>query len=325
MESLISATTDATTTSGGIKQTLSDLQLFSLSLSDVLSALVLLGICLVVVKLLLRIVDRSFDRLRIDRSLRAFVRSGVRLLLYFVVVLIVADSLGIPVTSLIAMLSVVGLALSLAVQGALANLAGGVLLLTTKPFAVGDYVEAGGVGGTVGEIGLFYTQLVTPDNKVIYVPNGEISGGKIQNYNAKPTRRVELTVSASYDDATQTVKQAIFAAIATESRILSDPAPFVNILSYGDSAISYLVRVWTSSADCWDVQFTLTEAIRAAFEQHGVTMTYNHLNVHLAHADRDGGQGQVEQERASEKEGGKNKTPAFIGTQNGDGQRASGS
>ena len=261
-----------------------------------LGALGLLVLCLLAIKVLLRIVERSFDKLHIDHSLRAFVRSGVKLLLYFVTLLIVADSLGIPVTSLIAMLSVVGLAVSLAVQGALTNLAGGVLLLTTKPFAVGDYVEAGGVGGTVGEIGLFYTQLITPDNKVIYTPNGEISSGKIQNYNANPTRRVELTVSASYDDPTALVKKAIFSAIEEDARILKEPAPFVSITAYGDSAISYIVRVWTSSANCWDVQFSLTESIRDAFERHGVTMTYNHLNVHLI--EKEGaGEGRRETER----------------------------
>ncbi len=286
------ADTSATVQSG-MAGLLADFQLFSLSLSDVLGALGLLVLCLLAIKVLLRIVERSFDKLHIDYSLRAFVRSGVKLLLYFVALLIVADSLGIPVTSLIAMLSVIGLAVSLAVQGALTNLAGGVLLLTTKPFAVGDYVEAGGVGGTVGEIGLFYTQLITPDNKVIYTPNGEISSGKIQNYNANPTRRVELTVSASYDDPTSLVKKAIFSAIEADPRILKEPAPFVNILSYGDSAISYIVRVWTSSANCWDVQFSLTEAIRDAFESHGVTMTYNHLNVHLV---EHGGPGQAEKE-----------------------------
>ena len=196
----LAASADAaagTADQGTLAGLFTDFHLFSISLSDVLGALGLLVLCLLAIKVLLRIVERSFDRLHVDHSLRAFVRSGIKLLLYFVTLLIVADSLGIPVTSLIAMLSVVGLAVSLAVQGALTNLAGGVLLLTTKPFAVGDYVEAGGVGGTVGEIGLFYTQLITPDNKVIYTPNGEISSGKIQNYNANPTRRVELTVSAT--------------------------------------------------------------------------------------------------------------------------------
>lgn len=295
----LAASADAaagTADQGTLAGLFTDFHLFSISLSDVLGALGLLVLCLLAIKVLLRIVERSFDKLHIDHSLRAFVRSGVKLLLYFVALLIVADSLGIPVTSLIAMLSVVGLAVSLAVQGALTNLAGGVLLLTTKPFAVGDYVEAGGVGGTVGEIGLFYTQLITPDNKVIYTPNGEISSGKIQNYNANPTRRVELTVSASYDDPTALVKKAIFSAIEEDARILKEPAPFVSITAYGDSAISYIVRVWTSSANCWDVQFSLTEAIRDAFERHGVTMTYNHLNVHLI--EKEGaGEGRRETER----------------------------
>ncbi|MBQ2697158.1 MAG: mechanosensitive ion channel family protein [Clostridia bacterium] len=254
---------------------------FGALLSSLWRTVVILALCLIGVKMMLKLFDRGFEKLKIDQILRTISRNIFKFLLYFLTLLIVADSLGISVTSLIAAFSVVGLAASLAVQGSLTNVASGVVLLLTQPFSKGDFVEAGGVSGTVEDVGLIYTLLVTGDNKVIHVPNSEISATKITNYSVKANRRVDIAISASYDDATEKVKNSIRSAITSVDGILDDPAPFINISSYGDSAINYIVRVWCSGDDYWNVNFALTEAIRVAFERDGVEMTYNHLNVHI--------------------------------------------
>lgn len=168
------------------------MKIFSFTLGELIRVLCLWLLCIVVGRVILRIIDRGFSRLKVDPNLQAFLHSAIKLIIWFVIAVIVADSLGIPVTSLVALLSVVGIALSLAVQGLLGNLCGGVLLLTARPFKVGDFVEAGGESGTVVEVGLIYTKLRTVDNKIVFIPNSDISGSKIQNFTRLPLRRVDL-------------------------------------------------------------------------------------------------------------------------------------
>ena len=192
-----------------------------------------------------------------------------------------AGSLGIDVTSIIALLSVAGLAVSLALQNTLSNLAGGITLLASKPFTVGDYVEIGSVSGTVSLVGLAYTTLVTVENKEIYIPNSQLSSATIINYTRLGRRRMEITVSASYDAPTEAVKAALSEAVAQFPQILPDPAPEIRLSGYGASGIDYLLRAWTSSGDYWDVYYRLLEAIRPAFARHGVEMPYSQLDVHL--------------------------------------------
>ena len=251
-----------------------------------LSALVILVVCLVMVKLLLRAVDKLLVRSGVDRSLHSFLKAAIKAVLLFLTVLIVAGSLGISVTSLIAVLSVAGLAVSLAVQNSLANVAGGIQLLTSKPFQAGDYVEAGGVAGTVNNVGIFYTKINTPDNKLIQIPNSQIASEQIINYTTEPQRRVDLTVTASYDAPLETVKKAIGEVVAAHPLALETPEPFVRVSNYGDSAIEYTIRVWCATADYWTVYFDLKEQIKAAFDKTGVEMTYPHLNVHMVSGEK---------------------------------------
>lgn len=184
-------------------------------------------------------------------------------------------------TSLVALLSVLGLAVSLAVQGTLSNLAGGIMLLTARPFAAGNFVEAGGVSGVVREVGLVYTKLVTMDNKVVYVPNGDISAKTIINYTAEKKRRVELTFSASYDAPIEKVKQAVGRAMEEHSLVLQNEEKMIRVSSYGDSAIEYLMRCWCATGDYWTVYFDLNEAIKAELDKNGLEMSYPHVNVHM--------------------------------------------
>lgn len=266
---------------------LSEIKLGDVSLSSLLSALIVYVICYLAIKLLCRAFENILERSKhIDASLKSFFRSAIKAVLWVIAVIIIAGTLGIPVTSLVAVLSVAGVALSLALQGLLANLFSGITLLATHPFKVGDYVEVGGQSGTVESIGLFYTGLATPDNRVVYAPNGNVTSSQIINYSAEETRRVIISVTASYDCATEAVRRAALDAAALDGRILPDPAPFVAIASYGSSAIEYTVRVWCKTADYWDVYFALNENLRTCFEKNGVEMCYDHLNVHLVKEEK---------------------------------------
>lgn len=246
-----------------------------------LPALLVLLICLVGVKVLMGLFTRALAKSKVDKTLHTFLRSAVHILLYLLTALIVADQLGIPVTSLIAALSVAGLAISLAVQGALSNIAGGIMILLTKPFVAGDYVEAGSVSGTVDEIGLSYTKFLTPDNKTVFAPNSDVAAAKIINYTNAAQRRLEIKVNASYDSPTESVKKALFAAAARHEEICAEPPVFTGISDYKDSSIEYVLRAWVPTADYWTVYFALMEEIREEFEKGAVQMSYPHMNVHL--------------------------------------------
>ena len=253
----------------------------SMDLKRILTILILLGACMVLMKVLLRLLDRSFRRLEVEKSLHTFVRAALRVVLWLITLCVVLGYMGIEMTSIIAVLSVLGLALSLAIQGALSNLAGGIQLLVSKPFKADDYIEAGAVSGTVVAVGLVYTQLRTIDNKIISIPNGTIAGQTITNYNTQEQRRVELKFGVSYDDSPEKVIACIRSVIAAHPKALSDPEPFVRLTAYLDSSVEYTLRVWALTADYWDLYFDLLEQIGAAFVQEGIDITYNHLNVHV--------------------------------------------
>lgn len=252
-----------------------------LSLNTVLRVAILLLVGLIAIRILMKVVDRLLERSKSLVSLRVYIRSVVKVGLWFLLGLMVAGSLGIDVTSIIALLSVAGLAVSLALQNTLSNVAGGIMLLVAKPFQVGDYVEADGVGGTVTAVDLSYTTFATPDNKEVFVPNSQLSAAKITNYTALGKRRVDLNFTASYDAPTQTVKGAIMEVVDAIPQIIRDPEPVVWLTEYQASSIQYVVRVWTSSEDYWSVYFAIQEGVRESFARRGVEMTYDHLNVHI--------------------------------------------
>lgn len=252
-----------------------------LSLNTVLRVAVLLLVGLIAIRILMKVVDRLLERSKSLAPLRVYIRSVVKVGLWCLLGLMVAGSLDIDVTSIIALLSVAGLAVSLALQNTLSNVAGGIMLLVAKPFQVGDYVEADGVGGTVTAVDLSYTTFATPDNKEIFVPNSQLSAAKITNYTALGKRRVDLSFTTSYDAPTQTVKSAILEVVDALPQVLRDPAPVVWLTEYQSSSIQYVMRAWTASADYWDVYFAVQEGVRESFARHGVEMTYDHLNVHI--------------------------------------------
>ncbi len=254
----------------------------TMALPTVGKAVLSFVICLIALNLVMKVVDKLLGKAtKIDGTLKGFIRSAVRILLWILLVIIVAGALGIPTTSLVALISIAGLALSLSVQNILSNLFSGLTLLITKPFKAGDYVEVAGKAGVIKTVSLFYTQMNTLDNVAISIPNGDITGSTVNNYSKEPLRRVDMNFCASYDCSTEDVKAAIMEAISRDDKILKDPAPFVRLNEYKDSVVDYVVRVWCKGADYWDVHFNLNENVRECFEEKGVKMSYSHVNVHI--------------------------------------------
>ena len=245
------------------------------------AAVISLIVCVIAIHLIMRVLRRVVDRSRLSEALGRFLLRLCRIALDFVTILIVAGSLGFDVTALLAVFSLLGLALTLSIQNSLSNLMSGIVILVTKPFTVGEYIESGGVAGTVRDIGLFYTQMTTLDNKAIYVPNSELSATKIINYTREPNRRVDLIFSAGCDYPTETVLAALRRMVQTIPGALTDPAPEVHVENYAASNIEYVVRVWCKHEDYWNVYYAVKEAVPAAFAEAGVQMSYEHMNVHM--------------------------------------------
>ncbi len=253
----------------------------NITASNIFGAVLSVVISLILIKVLTKVVNRALGRSKLDASLQTLLRNLVKGALWAVAAIIVLGCLGIEVTSLVAVLSVVGLAFSLALQNFLSNVAGGMQLLASHPFAVGDFVDVGVCSGTVEEIGMFYTKVTTPDNKLVQLPNSAIVTANITNFSAQPTRRVELNVSASYDAPTGEVAALLVKLAGEHPLVLADPEPAVHVEEYGDSAIRYVMRVWCANADYWTVYYDLLDGFKPAFDEAGVEMTYPHVNVHM--------------------------------------------
>ena len=249
--------------------------------AGLLSAGVTLLVCLLAVRLLTKLARRLVGRTRLDGRVQKYLLLALRLVLYAVAVIIVLGELHVDASSLVALLSVASLGVTLAAEDILGNAAGGLLLLGSHPFGIGDFIESDGVCGTVEEIALTRTKLVTPDGLTVLLPNKTLSASKLTNYTSLGRRRVCWKVSASYDAPTETVKAACLAALSGVEKTLSDPAPSVYLTDYGSSAIEYSVCCWCAPEDYWPVYYQIGENLRAAFERAGVEMTYDHLNVHL--------------------------------------------
>lgn len=254
--------------------------LTSLALGNLVPAIVILVIGILTIRIVNAIVQKALDHSKLEKAAHSLIKSLVQVVLYLLLGLMVASSLGIDVSSIVALASVLTLAVSLAVQDALTNLIGGFTLLYTKPFCSGDYVEIAGQAGTVQEIGLAYTKLATPDNKLISLPNASVVASQIVNFSTTGTRRVEVSINAAYTEPSQKVIDALLEA-GNVSGVLQDPAPAAVLTAYGESTISYSLRLWVKTEDYWNVFFTVNQNVRQVFEENGVKMSYPHLNVHL--------------------------------------------
>lgn len=245
-----------------------------------LAAVILMVVGIFLSRIVLKAVDAALRKSKLEKVAHSLIRSLLKVALYLLLGLTVASKLGVDVTGIIALASVLSLAVSLAVQDVLANVFGGLTLLYTQPFRSGDYVEIGATGGTVMEIGLSYTKLTTPDNKEISIPNKNVVSAEIVNYTATGKRRVDFVVTASYDTPIQTVLASLRQAAQVPTRLEQDEI-FVAVSNYGDHAIEYILRVWSTTDDYWTTKFTINEKIKEIFDANGVEMTYPHLNVHF--------------------------------------------
>ena len=242
------------------------LSIGSLSVEKVFYILLLTLLCYIVSKIILKIVKKIIRRFSLDRSIQVFLINGLKILLVFISIIIITEALGIPTTSLVALLSVVSLAISLSIQGLLSNVAGGLTILFTRPFAVGDYIELDSLSGKVTQTGLIYTQLLTPENKTVFLPNSQVSEGRIINYTSQTQRRIEILVGASYNAPVEDVKEALHEAIRSFPDLIQEPLPVVHVRDYQDSSIQYVIHAWVPTELYWDAYFRISNSFESAYE-----------------------------------------------------------
>lgn len=218
---------------------------------------------------------------KLDPGVRGFIRTFVKILLNAILIISVVGVLGIPMASVVAVLGAAGAAIALALQGTLGNLASGIMLVVLRPFRPGDFIEVGGNLGTVLEIGLFATTLVTVDNRHVIMPNGTLTTSTIINYSSEENRRVDMKVSAAYGSDVDKVKAVILDYAKREKLILDDPAPFVRMTDMSESSIDFTVRMWVKSKDYWDVRFNLSENIYEEFKKNNINIPFKQLDIHV--------------------------------------------
>jgi len=247
----------------------------------IIYALLVLIVGFWIANFLKRTIVKKSEKKKSDSSLNHFLSSIVSISLKILVLITVASMLGIATTSFVAILGAAGLAVGLALQGSLANFAGGVLLLLFKPFKVGDYISSQGFDGTVRKIDIFNTTLTTVDNKTIIIPNGKLSNEAVTNYSAEKLRRVDLKFGVAYDDDIKKTKKILDSIIAKHKLILKDPEPFVRLGELGDSSVNFIVRVWVKNEDYWTVNFDLKESVKIEFDKAKLSIPFPQMDVHL--------------------------------------------
>jgi small conductance mechanosensitive channel len=240
-----------------------------------------------VVSLIVSGMLKAMQKGDMDKTLRRFVANLARMLLMLFVIIAAINQLGIQTASLIALVGAAGLAVGLALQGSLANFASGVLIVLFRPYKVGDFIEGGGVAGSVEEVQILTTVLKTGDNKQVIIPNSQIMGSTISNYSANDTRRVDLVVGVSYDDDLDQVRSELEKLVAAEERILDEPAVTIAVSELADSSVNFVVRPWVKTPDYWGVYFGLTEAIKKRFDDVGISFPYPQQDVHMHNVPAD--------------------------------------
>lgn len=249
--------------------------------TKLLGAIIIFIVGLKLIKFLINWIKTAPKLDKLDDSLRSFLGSFSNIVLYALLFITIAMILGVPATSFITILASCGVAIGLALQGSLSNFAGGLMILFFKPFKVGDYIEASGESGTVVDISVVYTVILTADNKRITIPNGTLTNSVIENYSAEDLRRVDLTFSAGYNCDVEKVKSVISEVVNSHPLALKDPEPFVRLSAHSDNALTYTVRVWCKNEDYWDVHFDVTEKVKLAFDKNDIEIPYPQLDVHL--------------------------------------------
>lgn len=253
-------------------------------------AIITAGIVLVVSLLVLfvfsKLLKKALLKTTLDISLQKFFVKTLNIVGFVLILICVLSTAGVSTTGLIAGFSAAGAAVALALKDSLSNIAGGIVLLITHPFVTGDFIEIGSYSGTVKEIDILQTTLITGDNKTIVIPNGLLSSDEVVNYTKEPTRRVDLTVSVSYDNDIELAKKSVVKAAKRINLVLSDPEPFVRVSEYSDSAVNLAVRVWCKTEYYWDVHFSMIEKMRECFEEDGIEIPYQRVDVNIVNDDK---------------------------------------
>ncbi len=247
----------------------------------ILLALVLLFIGSKLIKFLLKKFQKSRLYQRMDPGLATFTSSAAKVVLYILLVLILMGVLGVETTSFLALFTSGGVAVALAFQGAVSNLAGGVMILLFHPFRVGDYIETTDLAGTVKEINVLYTVITTPDNKRVTVPNGTLTNMAITDYSAETTRRVDLTFSAAYSSDIDKVKAVMLREAGAHEKVLKTPEPQARLKAQSASSLDFILRVWCRPEDYWDIFYDLNESVKKAFDQNGIVIPFPQVDVHV--------------------------------------------
>ncbi|MEM1408809.1 MAG: mechanosensitive ion channel domain-containing protein [Bacteroidota bacterium] len=246
-----------------------------------LKAIIILIIGLWIIKAIRNGFGKLLDKRNIDDSLKPFLKSLLYNTLLVLLILSVLSTLGIQMTSFVAIIGAAGLAVGLALQGTFQNFAGGVIILILRPFKVGDYVEGGGHAGVIKEIQIFNTVMLTPDNKKIIIPNGGLSNDSITNYSAQPTRRVDMVFGIGYDDDIKKAKDLLETIVTGDERVLKDPVHQVAVSELADSSVNFVVRPWVNTADYWNVYFDMHEKIKLEFDKAGISIPFPQRDVHI--------------------------------------------
>lgn len=240
----------------------------------------------IVSRIIVNVVTRLLKSAKLDDILINFITSILGTALLLVVVIAALDQLGVDTTSLIALIGAAGLAVGLALQDSLKNFASGVMIIVFRPFKAGDFVEAAGIAGTVEQVNIFNTVFKTGDNREIIVPNGAIYGGNITNFSARPTRRIDMVFGIGYEDDMRKAKEIIKAEIEKDARVLKEPETLIAISELADSSVNIVARPWVNSGDYWAVKFDLTENIKRAFDENGVTIPYPQVEMHVIQKEK---------------------------------------
>lgn len=251
------------------------------SIPTIILAVVVLILGMIICKLVLKVLGKGLDRTKLDLTVNNFVKQCCKIVLYVLLLTIVLSVLGIPATSIVTVIGTAGVAIGLALQSSLSNVAGGIMLLINKPFKIGDYILVSGVSGVVKQITILYTRLDSDSNQAIFIPNGQVSGAVVTNNNTNGTRRVDMKFSISYSDDYQKAREVILQVLSRNDKILTDPAPTVRMLEHAASSVNIVVRPWCKAADYWEVFFSVTEEVRAAFIESGISIPFDQLDVHV--------------------------------------------
>lgn len=251
------------------------------ALPTILFAIFVLILGLIACKFALWLISKGLDRTKIDLTAAKFLKQCIKIILYVLLLIVVLSLLGIPTTSVITVVGTAGVAIGLALQDSLSNVAGGFVLMITKPFKIGDYIIINGVEGTVRQISIVHTRLDSATNQAIFIPNGQAVNATVVNNTANDARRVDLQFSISYEDDYERAQAILMSVLESNPKVLKNPAPTVRMLEHGASSIVIATRPWCKTEDYWDVYFEITEAVRAAFVANNISIPYEQVDVHV--------------------------------------------